>query len=308
MSVTVFAMAATPFGPDGNIDEAALRRHLRTLVAANVGVYLGSGGAGEGHALTTEELRRVYEIGVDECKGRVPVHANPPEPRTAVAMLERVQHAVAAGVDVVQIYPMDAGHAMRPTPAEQEAYYHDLLGAVDHPVALSVHVFAGYRAPVPLLAKLCATYRHVVAINVIGTPLDYFVELQDAVGSRVALNMRLINAVEGMALGAQGFLAAEPNIAPRLCRSILDRFIARDMEGCGVALANLVRLAQVVNRWAPSTARWVKMAMKVLELPGGAGGLRKPYLMPSESELRAMAAALHGLRIPELAVSPAYLD
>ena len=298
---TVFCMAATPFTAGGDVDEAALRKHLRRMVDANVGVYLGSGGAGEGHALRADELRRVYEIGVDECRGRVPVHANPPEPRTAAAMLDLARHAVAAGVDVVQLYPMDAGHAMRPTPAEQAAYYDDLLGAIDHPVALSVHVHAGYMAPVALLAKLCRQHPQVQAINVIGAPVSYFVELRDAVDACVGLNVRLVNAIEGYALGARGFLAAEPNIAPLLCRSIADRVAANDIGGAGEALARLVRLATVVNRWAPSTARWVKMAMKVLDLPGGAGGLRKPYLMPAGEELDAMAAQIAALRIEELA-------
>ena len=293
-------MAATPFAANGQVDEPALRALLQHLVAANVGVYLGSGGAGEGHALTHAELRRVYEIGVAECRGRVPVHANPPEPRTASAMLELARHAVAANVDVVQLYPLDAGHAMRPTAAEQRAYYHELLDAIDHPVALSVHVYAGYMAPVALLSELCNAYSQVVAINVIGAPLPYFVELKDAVGSRVALNVRLANAIEGLAMGAQGFLAAEPNIVPLLCRSIVDRLAARDLAGAGDALAQLVRFATVVNRWAPSTARWVKMAMKVLDLPGGRGGLRKPYLMPPAAELNEMATSISKLRIAEL--------
>lgn len=297
---TVFCMAATPFSSDGAIDEAAFRGLLRRMAGAGVGVYLGSGGAGEGHALSTQELRRLYEIGVSECKGKVPVHANPPEPRTAASMLEPLRHAAQAGVDVVQIYPMDAGHGMRPTPAEQAAYYRDLLEVVDHPVALSVHVQAGYMAPVSLLRTLCETYPHIVAINVIGTSLHYLVALRDAVGPRVTLNVRLINALEGYALGARGFLAAEPNLVPKLSRSIVDALVVEDLAAAGRSLAQFVRLADVVNRWAPSTARWVKMAMNVLELPGGAGGLRKPYLMPPQSELDAMAEALAGLGIPEI--------
>lgn len=300
MPPIVFCMAATPFDAKGAVDEAAFRLILRHMIAENVGVYLGSGGAGEGHALSPVELRRVYEIGVEECKGRVPVHANPPEPRTAAAMLELAQQAVAADVDVVQLYPMDAGHAMRPTASEQRSYYHDLLDTIHHPVALSVHVYAGYMAPIALLDELCKRYDQIVAINVIGTPIAYFVELMDAVGSKVELNMRLVNAIEGLALGAKGFLAAEPNLVPELSRSILDHWMARDNMRAGDALAQLVRFSSIVNRWSPSTARWVKMAMKVLDLPGGRGGLRKPYLMPPPAQLNEMAAAIAGLDIDEL--------
>ncbi len=296
----IFCMAATPFTEDDRLDEAGLRLHLQRLVDARAGIYLGSGGAGEGHALSPAELRRVYEIGVEICRGRVPTYANPPEPRTAAAMLESCKLAVRAGVDVVQLYPVDGGHAMRPTYAEQERYYRDLLDEIDHPIALSVHVYSGYVPPIPLLKLLCEEYRQIVAINVMGTPFSYFVELKDAVGPRIALYTRLLNLIEGLALGSSGCLAAEPNIVPRLCQSVLDHYRAGDMDRCGTAMAHVVRFAALVDRWSPSTARWVKMAMKVLDLPAGNGKLRKPYLLPPPAELEEMAAGFRRLKVREL--------
>ena len=55
--------------------------------------------------------------------------------------------AIEAGVDLVQLYPVDAGHGMRPTEAEQEIYYRFLLDQIDHPVGLSVNSLAGAMAP-----------------------------------------------------------------------------------------------------------------------------------------------------------------
>ena len=40
--------------------------------------------------------------------------------------------------------------------------------------------------------------------------------------------------------------------------------------------------------WAPSTARWAKMGLRVLGLPGGNGVLREPYLLPGEDQLAEM--------------------
>ena len=297
---TVFCMSATPFTARDQVDEDGLRVHLRRLVAAGVGIYLGSGGAGEGHALSLAELRLVYDIGVSECVGKVPTYANPPEARTAGHMLEMVRDAAAAGVDVVQIYPVDGGHAMRPTYAEQERYYRHILDRVDHPIALSVHIFSGYVAPIALLKSLCEAYPQVVAINVMGTPIHYLVELRDAVPT-VSIYVRMVNVVEGLAIGCHGCLAAEPNIVPRLCRSVIDHYRAGDMAACGTALANVVRFASIVDRWSPSTARWVKMAMKVLDLPGsGDGRLREPYLLPPQTELEAMGAAFEKLGVRRL--------
>ncbi len=297
MNPMVFCMIATPFTEQDTLDEGALRANLRRMVEAGLGVYLGSGGAGEGHALQPEELARVYAIGVEECKGRVPVCANPPEPRTARAMIETCRLAAKADVDLVQIYPMDAGHAMRPTFAEQEQYYRDVLDAIDHPIALSVHVYSGYITPIALLKRLCAEYPKIRALNIMGTPLAYLQEVRDEIGRGVAVYIRMINIVEGLTLGMQGSLAAEPNLVPRLCRSVVDHFQSRDMDACGRAMADLVRFAALVDRWSPSTARWVKMGMRVLDLPGGGGGLRRPYIMPPDSELAQMAEGFERLGV-----------
>jgi hypothetical protein len=42
------------------------------------------------------------------------------------------------------------------------------------------------------------------------------------------------------------------------------------------------------------------MAMKLFRLPGCEGGLRKPYLMPTEDALRGFAERLLQLGIPEI--------
>ena len=79
-----FVMSATTFAPSGELDEAAFRLWLRRFRDVKIGVYVGSGGNGEGHALTPRELDRVYRIAVEELKGKVPVHANLPEEHTAL--------------------------------------------------------------------------------------------------------------------------------------------------------------------------------------------------------------------------------
>ena len=74
-----FCRIATPFAKDGEIDEEALRAFLQRFIKSKIGIYLGSAGGGETHALTWDEIQRIYEIGLEECKGKIPVYANPPE-------------------------------------------------------------------------------------------------------------------------------------------------------------------------------------------------------------------------------------
>ena len=67
---------ATPFKADESIDEALLRAEVNYLISA-AGVHgLAVGGStGEGHTLTTDELRCVVGAAIDAAAGRVPVIA-----------------------------------------------------------------------------------------------------------------------------------------------------------------------------------------------------------------------------------------
>ena len=72
----------TPFRPDDTIDEAALRRETRYLVeTARVHGLAVAGSTGEGHALTTDEVRRLTAVVAEEARGRVP--SSPGSSRTA---------------------------------------------------------------------------------------------------------------------------------------------------------------------------------------------------------------------------------
>jgi 4-hydroxy-tetrahydrodipicolinate synthase len=303
--LVMFCMVASPFKQDGSLDEDGLRGHLRRLVKARNGVYLAGGGAGEGHVLTPSEFRRICEIGVEECKGKVPTYSNPREARTAEAMYTYAREAVGAGVDVVQLYQLEGGHGMVPTQAEQDAYWSELLDAIKHPTAISVHAYAGFRPRTGYLRELHQRYPQIVAINVMGGPPSYLVEVRDELPASVACYVGIATVVQGLALGAAGALEAESNIIPNLCQSLLDHWKSGDLESLSRSAQNVQRFTNIVNQWAPSTARWVKMAMRVLDLPGGQGPLRKPYLMPGPEELAKMARQFEAMGVRELEGLPA---
>jgi 4-hydroxy-tetrahydrodipicolinate synthase len=300
--LTMFCMSQTPFREDLSIDEQALRAHLTRLIEARNGVYMGSGGAGEGHVLTPQECRQLYDIAVDEVKGRVPVYCNPREAHSAAGMLEVAREAVAAGVDAVQFYQLDGGHGMMPTLREQEAYWKEILDAIQHPVAISIHGQAGYSAPVPFLKELCARYEQVIAINVMGGQQNhaYFMRLRDALPERIRLYTSQGNVVQLLTMGAAGSMGQENNAVPRICQSIADGYLAGDMTTVGRATQMLQRLNNVVSQYseAPGSARGVKMTLKVLGL--GNGVMRPPYVMPPADHLDKFKAALDEIGVWDL--------
>ena len=300
---TMFSMVVTPMDRDGLIDEEAFRLHLRRMVAAHVGVYLGSGGTGQGHALDHGELARIYEIGVGECKGKVPVYCNPPESRTAKEMLSKCRLAIDAQVDLVQIYQLDAGHGRRPTAREQELYFRDLLERIPYPVALSVHRSSGYLASVELVIQLCEDYPQIKAVNLHGPDLTYFVHLQDRVSGSVKLYGGMTTLLSTLPLGGWGCQAAEPNLVPNLARSIIDRFLEGKALDMGDAYKSVLRLWAALEPAQAKSQDATKAVLRALGLPGGYP--RPPRAPVAEVTLQQVRQNLEALGIWELEGAPA---
>jgi 4-hydroxy-tetrahydrodipicolinate synthase len=295
---TMFSMVVTPMDRAGIIDEDAFRAHLRRMVAARVGVYLGSGGTGQGHALDRDELSQIYQIGVSECKGRIPVYCNPPESRTAKEMLWKCHLAVDADVDLVQIYQLDSGHGRIPTAREQELYFRDVLDGISHPVALSIHRSSGYFASVELVAKLCGEYPQVKAVNLHGPNLLYFVRLQDRLGPGVKIYGGMPTLLSMLPLGGWGCQAAEPNLVPNLARSIIDRFLEGKAQEMGDAYKSLLRLWAALEPAQAESQDATKAVLRVLGLPGGYP--RPPRAPVAEATLQRVRQSLEALGIWEL--------
>ena len=102
--ISLLARNCTTFTATKELDADAYRTSLQRFVDFKIGPFLASGGSGEANSLSWEEVRRVYEIGVEVCKGRVPVYANMPEVRSAQEAIDYSNLAIAAGVDIVNLY------------------------------------------------------------------------------------------------------------------------------------------------------------------------------------------------------------
>jgi len=72
--ISIVPPMTTPFSTDDTLDEAALRAETRYLIeTARVHGLAVAGSTGEGHALDTDEVRRITAIVPEEARGRVPV-------------------------------------------------------------------------------------------------------------------------------------------------------------------------------------------------------------------------------------------
>jgi 4-hydroxy-tetrahydrodipicolinate synthase len=283
--LAAFVCTITPFDESGALDENGIIDLCRRLGDAGIGAYLGSASPGEGYALSLAETGRFYELALDAAAGRIPVRGMGVEPHTPSELQPLIELAQSVGLDAMQLYAVDAGHSNKLTPGEIERYYRDLLEGMRIDAVLSSHVFNGLLS-LELIGALLDDYPHIVAINCTSPELGYLSQLIELVDGRVDIHVGgPMQALTAVALGAQGFLCTEGNLAPKLCRAVIDAMTRGDLEAAFAHYRQIIRLSSI-NRWPGGSMRFLKTAMKILDLPGW--HLRPPFAAldaPSEAHI-----------------------
>lgn len=265
---STFVISLTPFTEDGRLDEDGLRGHLGRLRASGIGVYVAGSGSGEGYTLATEEVRRVMEIAKEELSGHVPVRVMGVEPRTAGEAIALGQLTTEVGLDAMQLYSLDLGHGYSPRPEELSTYLHTVLDAVDCPVVVSTHQSVGYLYPAGLLAEVAKDRDHVVGLNVTTGDVGYLSRVIDLVDGAVDIHVGgPMHALTALALGAQGYLSSEGNLAPKLCVSLVDANRRGDSAEVAACYRRLIRLFRATQ--AAGGIVGTKAALRSLGVPGG---------------------------------------
>lgn len=300
MTKTLLCRTATTFAPDGSLDEGAFRDFLQRFVDSGLGVYLGSGGSGEGHALTFEELGRVYRAGVATCGGKVRVYSNQPEQNTARDTIAHAQLAAECGIEVINIYGPEGRHGYRANDEEYLAYFDLVLKEITHPVALAPNPTVGYSPPAHVIAQIAARYPQVTTINLAGLGDAYYADLRQSLDRDVEIFVPYIASIHMLDAGATGLLGAEANVIPKTFRRYLDLYEADDRVAMADVYLSLRRTTTYFNHWKSTSPRWIKMAMRAFKLPGGEGGPREPYLMPDDAEIERFVRGALELGVPEL--------
>jgi 4-hydroxy-tetrahydrodipicolinate synthase len=100
----VLVVLVTPLRADETVDEEALRKLVRRVLAGGVHGVVALGSASEFAVLADEQKRRAIAITVDEVSGRVPVVVGTGEPGTKRA-IEMTQVASRLGADAALVVP-----------------------------------------------------------------------------------------------------------------------------------------------------------------------------------------------------------
>jgi 4-hydroxy-tetrahydrodipicolinate synthase len=269
----------TPFRPDDTVDEDALRAETRYLVEqARVHGLAVAGSTGEGHAMTTAEVRRVTEVVVDEARGRVPVITGIITDSTASA-IERGRAVRDLGVAALQVTPVH--YLFRPDDDAMMRHFEALARGTGLPIIIYNVVPWAYLSP-QLLARILTSVEGVIGVKQSAGDLKLLADLLLLVGNRA----RIMAAVDALLypsflLGAHGSIAAILTAVPGLCVQLWEAVHAGDHKQ---ALALHEKLLPIWNAIAhDNLPANVKHCLALQGRPAGVP--RAP--MPATSERQA---------------------
>ena len=229
----------TPLTADEQINEKSLRRLTNHLIDGKVHGVFAVGSQGEFWAFTPEEKKRVWEIVVDEARGRVPVYAGTVGVTTRET-IELTRMAEKIGIDAVSILtPYFIG------PNDDQLFDH--YKAVAESTSLPILVYTNpartnVKISPDLLARL-AQVKGIVGIKDSSGDLELTAEYIRVVPPGFSVLMgrdTLIYA--GLSYGTKGSIAATANVKPALVASIYDKFMAGDLPGALQAQRELAPL------------------------------------------------------------------
>ena len=235
----------TPLTSDGKVNEKGLRRLIDFLIDGGSHGLFVVGTTGEFYGLSPEEKKELFEITVDQTRGRVPVYAGTGAITTREAIL-LTRYAEEAKVDAVSVLtPM----FISPTQNELIQHYTAIADSTGLPVLLynnppktGVNLTAG------TVAKL-ADVPNIVGIKDSSgdfTLSGEYIRLTRGKDFHVLMGRdTLIHA--GLCYGGKGSIAACANVAPRLVADIYDKYMAGDIKGSLEAQFKLAPLRIAFN-------------------------------------------------------------
>jgi len=235
----------TPLTKDGKVNEKALRKFADYLIEGGSHGLFVVGTTGEFYGLSPEEKKELFEITVDQARGRVPVYAGTGAITTR-EVIQLTRYAEEAKVDAVSVLtPM----FISPSQKELIEHYTAIAASTRLPVLLYNNPpKTGVNLAAATVAKL-ADVPNIAGIKDSSgdfTLTGEYIRLTRGKDFHVLLGRdTLIHA--GLCYGGKGSIAACANVAPRLVADIYDKYVAGDIKGSLEAQFKLAPLRIAFN-------------------------------------------------------------
>ena len=286
----VLTALASPFAPDGQIDEKTLRRLVDRSVDGGVDGVVACGSTGEFAAMNGAERRQVVETVVDQVAGRVPVIAQTGALSTKEAVaLSR--HAQAAGASVLMVV---APYYEPLTLEETLRYLRTVADAVDIPIMLyNLPAATGVPLPPETVGQLAREVENIQYIKDTSGDMAQAGQLihryGDVISTFIGWDSLLLQATSE---GAAGVMAGTANVIPAELVSI--HRALRDGE-LGRARAEWARIYPLMDTMM--SAPFIPAVKAALEAAGfPIGPPREPVLGLDAATTATISALYEELR------------
>ncbi len=211
----VLSVLCTPFGDDGSLDEASLRRLVDHQLGWGVDAIVVFGLAGELYKLTDDERRRVLLAVVEQAGGAAPVIAGA-EHSGFESAVTRAREAVEIGADALMVYPPTF---VKPDAEGIVEYYEAIATAAGVPIVVQdAPAWTGVPLPIDLLVGLAERSPYLRWVKVEAPPAAAKIRSLRAAGIHVLGGYGALHLGEDLYAGIQ---AVMPGCAlPGLYRDI----------------------------------------------------------------------------------------
>jgi len=276
----------TPFDSNEELDEAALRADVRFLIekAGVHGLAVG-GSTGEGHTLSTQELRNSVAAAIKEARGRVPIIAGIIVDSTRQA-IERGKAVADLDVAALQVTPVH--YLFKPDDTMMQRHFAQVAEKVGLPIIIYNVVPWSYCSP-SLLTKIITETEGVIGVKQSAGDLKLLADLILSIGDRGVI-MSAVDALlyPSFSLGAHGAIAAILTAVPILCVQLWEAVQSGDHAKALDLHQKLLIIWNAIN--GDNLPANVKCAM---EIQGrSAGQPRSPMAASSEKQKTAIREAL----------------
>jgi 4-hydroxy-tetrahydrodipicolinate synthase len=278
----------TPLTDDG-INEPATRELVERQVRGGASGVVVAGGTGEHGALSLEERAELARIVVDAADGRISVVVQSGALTThdAVRISRDAQELGASGL----LVPAPFGEAVNWR--EKQAYYEDVNAAVDLPIML-------YNTPAAGLMTLeqVRTLGELSNVSAIKNSSESATLLVDLVEWARESNFAVYTGWDDLTApailaGARGALLGAGNVAPELIVQVIGLCQRHEL---GPEFQEAWGRLRRFLRFIGNSENYVSVVKLATSMGGvDVGDVRRPYLMPDETERAALVEELRKL-------------
>jgi len=293
-----FVPIFTPFNRDGAIDTKAMRENIAYLIGEGIHGITITGSFGEFPILSSDERIQLYEVAVDEARGRCAIVAGTAHADTKETVRLSLA-AQAAGVDGVMVIPP---YYLLPSERDLTEHFRRVSESVSVPITIYNNpARTGINMSLPLLLEL-SRMNNVVTIK---QSSKFFFDLLELIrqtqgrkGFHVT-NGQEMWAFPALVMGAEAAYGVSPIVLGRECIALYDLARQGDVERGRALQLKINRIRAALTRCHATPAACVRELAKLRGLASGYS--RAPIVDLSEDDKKALREALAELRVEPVA-------